>query len=54
MDKDKLFIDYEFFKRLGIDPEEGIKYLENKDAIKLKPVHVMAHQILKQQTVASS
>jgi len=48
-------INRESLLRLGIDPEEGILYLESKNANDLNPAHVKALQILKQKpTIASS
>lgn len=48
------YINCEFLRYLGIDPEEGVLYLESKKAIDMNPVHIKAHQLLKQQVVASS
>lgn len=50
----ELFIDSESLLTLGINPQEGVEYLENKKAIDMDPVHVKAHQKLKQSVVASS
>lgn len=52
--KTKVLINSDLFLRLGIKPGEGVKYLENKDAADMSPVHVKAHQILKQEPVRSS
>jgi hypothetical protein len=47
-------IDSEMFLFLGIDPGEAVKYLENKRAKDIEPVHVIALLLLKQQAVPSS
>lgn len=47
-------INIEFILMLGLDPKEAVEYLENKRAVDMNPVHIKAHQILKQQPVASS
>lgn len=56
LDKQKLVVQItgELLLKLGITPEEGVEYLENKMAIDMSPVHVKAHQLLKQSVVASS
>jgi hypothetical protein len=49
-----LYIDSESLIMLGIDPDEGVKYLENKEVMEMSPVHFKTYQILKQQAVPSS
>lgn len=47
--KEKWEINCSFLRDMGIDPLEGIKYLEMKEASTIDPVHVMSLLILKQQ-----
>lgn len=56
MTKEKFIINSEYLRILGIDPEEGIEYLESKKTVTIDPIHVIALQILKQSRpmVASS
>lgn len=55
MDKQKtLSIRARALLRLGIDPQEGIDYLENKQAVTINPVHVKALQVLKQKPAVAS
>lgn len=54
MERKKWIIDQELLKDMGINPEEGVKHLENKKANTIEPVHVIAHQILKQQPMVAS
>lgn len=49
MKKDVFKISREYLEIFGIDPQEGIDYLENKKAIDMNPNHVRVHAILKQQ-----
>lgn len=54
MDKKKFMLTRERLMKMGIDPNEAVKYLENKKAIDLNPVHVRAYQLLRTQPVVSS
>ncbi len=54
MEKRELIIDVALFKKYGIESQEVIEYLEKKQAVTLKPIHVNAYQYLKNQTVVSS
>lgn len=54
MEKGIFYINGESLLRLGIDPIEAVRYLENKKAITINPVHVKAHQILKKQPMVPS
>ncbi|MDB5054997.1 MAG: hypothetical protein JWM44_3047 [Bacilli bacterium] len=47
--KDTFNINHDSLSRLGINPKEGVIYLENKLAITINPVHVRALQILKKK-----
>lgn len=49
-----VLISHETLKKLNIDSEEAIEYLEGKKAIEINPIHVMALQTLKRRPVASS
>lgn len=49
MEKDNLYITQELLSKLGIDPEEAISYLLNKEAITINPVHVKALHVLKEK-----
>lgn len=40
-------INDEVLKRLNINPNEIVEYIENKKAITLKPIHVKAHYFWK-------
>lgn len=42
MDKQEFIIDRCALKKLGIDPNEVIAYLENKKADTIRPIHVKA------------
>lgn len=53
MEKVTFNITPEALLELGIDPTEGIEYLENKKVSSIHPVHVTALLLLK-QPVASS
>jgi hypothetical protein len=44
----------ETLKKIHIDPEIAIEHLEHKEIKKLTPIHVMAHQLLKQTPVVPS
>lgn len=44
---DAFHINCESLKRLGIDPRDGVTYLENKEVMTLNPVHVIALQVLR-------
>lgn len=52
--KRKTSITSELLLSLGIDPEEGVMYLESKDAVDMNPVHVRAVQLLREPVVSSS
>jgi hypothetical protein len=54
MKKDVFRINREYLEIFGIDPQEGIDYLENKKAIEMNPNHVKVHAILKQKPLVSS
>ena len=47
-------INDEVLKRLNINPNEIVEYIENKKVTSMKPIHVKAHQYWKNQVVASS
>lgn len=53
MVKDELYINRDTLERLGVDPENAIKYLESISIKDLRPVHVKAHQFLKLELVSS-
>jgi hypothetical protein len=42
-------INRDYFEKMGINPQEAVSYLLNKKAGDLKPIHVMALQVLKKQ-----
>ncbi|GCL71751.1 hypothetical protein PN4B1_16560 [Paenibacillus naphthalenovorans] len=54
MKKDILFLTRENLIKLGIDPKEGIEYLETKKAITVNPSHVKALDVLKQRPAVPS
>lgn len=54
MGKDNFYINHDFFKILGIDPQNGVKYLESKDASTIDPVHVKALEVLKKMPLVPS
>lgn len=52
--KDIYIINRDTFLRLGIDPQEAIDYLLNKQAIHMDAVHIKAVQVLKQMPLVHS
>jgi hypothetical protein len=46
---DAFYINGDSLIRLGIDPKEGVEYLENKQVKCINPVHITALQILKEK-----
>lgn len=54
MNTDEMNIDLDVFRDLGITKEDVIKYIENKKATTLKPIHVNSYQYLKNQKVVTS
>jgi hypothetical protein len=54
METNVFYITSESLIKLGIDPKEGIEYLENKKAITINPVHVRALLLLKQKPAVAS
>lgn len=54
MDKFDTPIDSDLLSKIGIEPTDGIEYIENKKVTDLNPVHVKALQILKQKPVVAS
>jgi hypothetical protein len=53
-EKDKFRFKLKMFYYLGIDPNAGIEYLENKETNDIDPQHVTALGILKGSLVPSS
>lgn len=54
MNKKTININIENLRKLNIDPQEAVEYLENKEALTINPVHVKAILILREPAVASS
>lgn len=54
MEKDVFYINRESLIKLGIDPQQGVSYLESKLATTINPVHVKALDVLKQQPAVPS
>lgn len=55
MSQDNFYICRNTLNKLGIDPQEAIRYLECKNAVDMNPAHVKALHILrKRPKIASS
>lgn len=54
MTKEKFFINHEYLKILGVDPKDGVKYLESKKATTIDPIHVTVLQLLRQSPLVAS
>lgn len=54
MEKDIFWINRDSLIKLGIDPQEGVTYLESKLATTINPVHVKALDVLKQRPAVPS
>jgi hypothetical protein len=54
VEKDTLYINSDALLMMGIDPYEGIKYLEEKKAVDMNPAHVKALVLLKQKPAVAS
>lgn len=52
--KNKYYINRDTFLKLGINPNEAVRYLESKEAAEIHPCHVKAVQILKHWPVVAS
>lgn len=52
--QDVFYINRESLQKLGIDPSEGVTYLESKDGKDINPVHVKSLQILKKKPAVHS
>lgn len=46
-------ISREYMEQLGIEPERLMRYLEGKDIMDVKPIHVTAYFALKRELVSS-
>jgi hypothetical protein len=53
MEKHIFCINQESLRIFGVDPQEGIDYLESKKAITIDPVHVTSLQVLKQNPLVA-
>lgn len=51
---DVFIINQEYLRIFGIDPEEGVRYLESKEASTIDPIHVTALGVLKQKPLVAS
>lgn len=54
MEKHIFCINQESLRIFGVDPQEGIDYIESKNAITIDPIHVIALRVLKQKPLVAS
>lgn len=54
MKKDTVYINRETIVKLGIDPNDAVAYLENKNALDMNPTHIKCLLLLKRQNAVSS